>query len=379
MNSRQSWNIITVFLLLIFGFSIATIIKPKNAYSEKENRNLAQFPEVSAETVFSGKFEKDYEDFLTDQFIFRDSWIALKSRVQRLLGNQDINDVYYAKHDYLIEKHTGTFESSTAAANASYLKSFAEKYLPVFGKEHLSVIIVPNAVDILSDYLPPYASPYPEEEYLLNIRSGLSEGIWTDASGVLSSHHDEYIYYRTDHHWTTYAAWLVFKRWLADNNEEEALLNDYTVRTVSEEFEGTIASKVGTKTVPDEIECYEPVEMPKLKVIYNRGAKETDTLYDVSALEGRDKYAYFLGGNYGLVQMQTSIKNGRKLLVIKDSYAHCMAPLFCSRFEKVDMLDLRYFNESLSAFIEENAFTDVLFLYNAAGFAEDQSLSKLLA
>ncbi|MBQ6321786.1 MAG: hypothetical protein IJI24_02840, partial [Lachnospiraceae bacterium] len=218
MNSRQSWNIITLFLLLIFGFTAATILKPKSEYSERENRNLAQMPSVSADSVFSGQFEKDYEDYLTDQFVLRDRWIALKTSVQRLLLNQDINDVYFAKHDYLIEKHTGVFESELAEKNKGYLDAFADRYLQQFSEDHLSVILVPNAVEILADYLPAFASPYDEETYLLQIRSTLPEGIWTDALSVLNTHKEEYLYYRTDHHWTTYAAWLVFKRWIADKN-----------------------------------------------------------------------------------------------------------------------------------------------------------------
>ena len=79
-----------------------------------------------------------------------------------------------------------------------------------------------------------------------------------------------------------------------------------------------------------------------------------------------------------MIQAETEADTGRKLLVIKDSYAHCFVPFTYAYFDQVDMLDLRYFNQSLSQFMEEGNYTDILFLYNASGFAEDASLAKLL-
>ena len=86
----------------------------------------------------------------------------------------------------------------------------------------------------------------------------------------------------------------------------------------------------------------------------------------------------FYGGNYGLIEASSDAKTGRRLLVIKDSYAHCFVPFTYSYFDQVDMVDLRYYNQSLAQLMEEKEYTDILFLYNASGFAEDTSLMKLM-
>ena len=200
MSRKQAWNIVTLFCILIFGFTIATLIKPDTEYSQTENRTLAKMPKVTAKSVFSGEFESDYETYLTDQFVLRDQWIGLKTAVERAMLRKESKDIYFADDDYLIEKHTGSFTSDTAQLNVRVLGQFAEKYLGQFGKEHMTVMVVPNAVDILRDKLPAYASPYDEEEYLAKIQNALPEGVWFDTSSILNDHKDEDIYYRTDHH-----------------------------------------------------------------------------------------------------------------------------------------------------------------------------------
>ena len=69
---------------------------------------------------------------------------------------------------------------------------------------------------------------------------------------------------------------------------------------------------------------------------------------------------------------------GRRLLIIKDSYAHCFAPFTCGYFDEVDLLDPRYYNASISELIASKSYTDVLFLFNAAGFAGETAIARLM-
>ena len=245
MNRRQSWNINTLFLILIFGFTIATLIKPDQEYSESENRTLAQMPEPTVETVFNGEFESDYETYLTDQFVARDAWIGLKTDVERLMLKSESNDIYFADDDYLIEKHTGAFTSDTAELNPRILGQFAEMYQEQFGTEHMTFMVVPNAVEILDDKLPLLASPYDQEKYLEQIRAELPDGTWFDTAAILRDHKEEEIFYRTDHHWETLAAFYVYQAWAEQKGYEVPSEDDFEIETASDSFEGTIQSKLG--------------------------------------------------------------------------------------------------------------------------------------
>lgn len=378
MNRKQSWNLVTLFLLLIFGFTAASLLKPDTEFSENENRSLAQKPALHWDSLLDGTFSQEYETYLTDQFLLRDEWIGLKTQAERLTFRQEINDIYFAADDYLIEKHTGVFETDQAEANRTFLASFFEKLSASYDSSHLTAMVVPNAVDILRDKLPPFASPYDEETYLDQVESTLPEGVWFDASGVLRQHKEEEIYYRTDHHWKTLGAFYTFRQWAQEKGLGTVSQADYTVETVTDSFEGTIASKVGTKVEPDTIEVYRPREETPYLLTYNQSDDVRSSVYQEQFLDTKDKYAVYYGGNYGLVEASMQSETGRRLLVIKDSYAHCFVPFTMNFFDEVDMLDLRYFNQSLQEYIEEGDYTDILFLYNASGFAEDTSLAKLL-
>ena len=376
MNKRQSWNIITLFCILIFGFTVATLIKPETEYSESENRTLAKMPELKAETVLNGEFEADYETYLTDQFVARDAWIGFKTAVERAMLKRESKDIYFADDGYLIEKHTGAFDSDTSQINIRVLGEFAKMYEEQF-KDHMTVMVVPNAVDILSDKLPPFAAPYDQEEYLGKIRDVLPAGVWFDTSSVLRSHSDEEIYYRTDHHWKTLAAFYVYQEWAESQGFDPVQSSDYDIETVTQDFEGTIQSKLGIDAQKDSIELYKQRDDIFYTVQKGDSQEIGYSVYDRTGLETKSKYDIFFGGNHALVKIGTRAGTGRRILVIKDSYAHCFVPFLLEEFDEIDMLDIRYYNQKVSDLIANGNYTDLLFLYNASGFAEDTSISRL--
>lgn len=378
MTKRQNWILISFFLLLVFGFTIGSLLKPDTAFSEEENRELAQMPRITPEAVLSGEFSRDYETYLTDQFVFRNQWIGAKTLAERAIGKQEVNDIYFAKDDYLIEKHSNTFDTETAQRNITYLASFLESQAERLGGEHVKAMIVPNAVDTLKDKLPPFADSTQEDAYLRKIEEALPDGSFVNLQPVLGAHKEEYIYYRTDHHWTTLGAWYAYEAWCRAAGIPYTPQEDYRRETLSTEFYGTVAAKVNISVPADTIEAWYPLKEVSYTVRQNHGDETRDTLYEESYLQVRDKYAVFFGGNQPLTEITTANTTGRKLLVIKDSYANCFVPFAVQDFDAISMVDMRYFNEHLSTYIEENEFTDVLVLYNAAGFAEDTSLAKLL-
>ena len=366
-----------VFSMLIFGFTVATMLTPDLEFSETENRVLAKMPRMEISEILNGDFEADYEEYLTDQFVFRNKWISLKTSVERLLGKKESKDIYFAEDGYLIEKHTGVFMTQIAERNITALVDFVRRYDEQFDERHISVLIVPNAVDILQDKLPPFAESGGGNDYLEQIAEGLPDGVWFDSTSVLREHTDEEIYYRTDHHWKTLAAFYVYQAWAKKQGYDKRELADYEIQTVTNCFEGTVQSKLGIGTKGDTIELFLPINEPAYTV-YRNSIDETDnSLYDYTALETKDKYAVYFGGNEPFLQIRTEKENGRKILVIKDSYANCFIPFMLGEFQEIDVLDLRYSNLGLSVMIAEGGYTDILILYNASGFAEDISVSKL--
>lgn len=376
MTKAQNRVLTGVFLAMVFGCAGASLLKPDTSFSEKENRVLAQMPEIKIGDIINGTFEKNYESYLSDQFFWRDGWIGVKTQAERAEGKTEINDVYFAKDGYLIEKHSGSFDTDTAKNNITYLKNFLETQAAQVGGDRVKAIIVPNAVEILKDKLPPYAEAGEEEAYLNQIRTQIPGELLFDAQPVLEAHKEEPIYYRTDHHWKTLASRYVYEAWAESIDLPIVPLSDYQEETLTTDFHGTIDAKVNISVPGDSIESYQPLEKVPYTLIYNH-AEERDSLYDTSYLEGRDKYAVFFGGNQPLIEAETKAQTDRKLLIIKDSYANCFLSFAMQDFSQIDIVDLRYFNENLGDYIKEKEYTDICVLYNAAGFAEDTSVAKL--
>lgn len=363
------------FCLLLFGIALLTLAKPDAFFSEVENRVLAQRPNFTPDAVLSGAFERNYEEYLADQFAGRDGWIAAKTALQRAVGRRECKGIYFAADDYLIERHAGVYDTDTARRSLTALAAFARRAVEQVGADHVSVLLIPNAVDILQGKLPPFAPPPAGPGYLAQAAAALPDGVWLDAAAVLQPHAGEPLYYRTDHHWKTRAAFYVYRAWAARQGFSVPSLGDYRIQTVSDRFEGTIQARLGIHTVTDTIELFLPLSETACTI--QAGDTLREGVYDWTALQTKDQYAVFLGGNEPFVQITTPARTGRRLLILKDSYANCFVPFLLPEFEQIDLLDLRYTNRKVSEQIESGAYTDFLVLYNAAGFAGDSSAAKL--
>ena len=383
MKTMREKSRIVVFLILIFGLTVASLVKKPIVFSENENRYLAQMPKFTLEGLFDGEFTQDYETFITDQFVWRDKWITAKTAVERLMLRKDINGVYFGKDDYLMEKHDNkTFGTEQAQKNANNLVAFLEKYSEQFTPEQLQVVLIPTASQVLSEKLPLFAAPYNQSEYVADILEKVQDEYVLDAEGLLSEHKAEYIYYRTDHHWTSLGAFYTYQAWCERMGLDAYEMDDFEIEEATTEFLGTLDSKVNMTLKPDSMYLYhlkDSVAKIEYSLMYDRNPKDIrDTLYHYAGLEGKDKYTVYMGGNYGEVDIQTNVKNGKTLLVVKDSFAHTFVPLVANHYERILMVDLRYFNLPLSAYIDQNEVTDVLVLYNLANLATDQNFGKIV-
>ena len=333
-----------LFGLLIAAGTLALVLVPDKYYSESEKRTLKQFPEVSWKNIRSGKFGDDFEGYLEDQFPLRDSWVTLKTFAERASGKKENNGVYFAKDDYLIEVHTG-FQAKQTTANVNAInmlqETLKEKDIP------LQVMLVPTAGHILRDKLPAYA-PSADQQKVIEFAEQL--GVSTlDITDTLLQHKDEYIFYKTDHHWTSLGAYYAYAAWMEARGKTAEPLSAWQKEVLSTNFHGTTYAKVNDPFIPyDEIDAYYKAE--KHEVNYNNGDYITDSIYERKYLSGSDQYATFLNSN----QATTVVQGGGsgKLLILKDSYANCFAQFLIDDFEETHLIDLRFFMSSVKKYIE---------------------------
>lgn len=381
MRKRTKSIIMTVlFLMIIFGLTIINLMTPQKSFSENENRLLQELPKFSTTDFFSGTFSSKFETYTTDQFVARDSWVGMKSVVDLAIQKKDMKGVYFAKDDYLIEKYTQEdINQEQFQRNIKRLKEFVQTNQPQLGKEHLKIMVVPTASEILKDKLPKYAPTANQVEMLNQIEDALPEGSFINTFSTLSQHQQQDVYYHTDHHWTSYGAFLTYQQWAQEAGISPWTEQDFTIKQVTDDFYGTIFSKANNPfTKPDSISIYLPKQEMSYQVDFNGEKEPMNSLYNFEYLEKKDKYSMFLNGNNALVTVKTNQTNGKKLLIIKDSYAHSFLPFAANHFEEIHLVDFRYFRKAMSEYMEQEQFTDVLILYNMVNFAKDTNMGTLV-
>ena len=375
---------IAVFGTTLAALFLGAVLHKPTEFSETENRYLGQRPKLTTAKLLDGSFMKDYETFITDQFPERSFFMGVKTAAERLRGRADDNGVYFGKEGYLFGKYDGAlFESETAENNISAVAEFVKLYGDKFGKEHFKIALAPSSSEILKDKLPAYAPVYNQTGFIDKIKKEAGEDYVIDLGENLKKHADEYIYFRTDHHWTTLGAYYGYEAIAAGLGLEVQPLEKLKGETVSNDFLGTYDSKVNTGITggvdADSITIYSSAEIDKAVMIWDNDKDKTfDSIYKMDALKGKDKYTVFFGGNHSVTDIKTENKTGKTLLIIKDSFAHNLAPFLIKDYDRIIMLDLRYFNKSLKKYLTENEITDLLVLYSTPDFAEDANIGRLL-
>lgn len=376
-NKVRNISLCLLFLSMIFGLFIATLLKKEATFSSSENRVLQTKPAFSLETLFEGSYTSEYEAYITDQFVMRDQWIALKVYAEMAIQKKAINGVYFGEDGYLIQEHLATdVDQALVDLNLNRLDQFVNTYKD---KLNVQVLIAPTASYVLSDKVPKYANEYDQAALLAQMGSMIGENHLISVADTLKEHAKEAIYYRTDHHWTSLGAYYAYVQWAHEMGITPYTKEEFEVEEVTKDFLGTTYSKVNIPTKPDSIHLYTLKEPREYLVTLNMDKNTTlDGLYDWDKLKEKDKYPVFLGGNNAYVDIESNVKNGKTLLVVKDSYAHTFVPFLANHYERIIMIDYRYYNGSTQSVIEEQGVTDVLFMYNTMNFVTDKNFIKVL-
>lgn len=361
------------FVVLLFVVMFLNIITPTSKTSIAENRELQQRPSMSLSRLLDGKFASEYTKFLSDQFINRDGLIKIKAKFDLMTGKKEINGVYIAKNDYLMEGFKRSDDNSTLS-KLSEINKFTNNNTGL----KVSMMLVPNKVEIYSNLLPKSNPNDSQKEYVNFVKKNLDSKIKVvELFDVFEKNKNNIdLYFKTDHHWTTDGAYLAYVEYCKALNLEPINENMLERNLASDSFKGSLYYKNGAEIgFPDELYLYlnKNGDKPVL-VKYYDDLKKVPSLYDVSKLQGRDPYEVFTGGNHTQIKIRTNIDTKRKLLVVKDSYANAMLPFLVNNFSEITVVDLRYFTESLQDVIQNNELTDVLFLNNINTFNTDSSI-----
>lgn len=363
--------------LLIMGILLVAIVLslavPDREYSENENRYLAGRPSLSVASLADGTFMKDMESYLSDQFFGRDLLVQTRSRIDLFAGKRDLNGVYVGKDHFLFEK-SASWDDAQMEKTLGAIRSVTEQNADL----NSYIALAPNATELLADKLPDHAPAEDQTAQIKRVYKALDGVTGIDLVSPLKKVKDpETLYYKTDHHWTTAAAEVAVRQIAAEMDFDTSGVQ-YKLLPVTNGFQGTMASTSGVFRAQDTISVAVPEPDVRTLVTYGTEARKSASLFDSSKLKGKDKYEVFLGGNDGVVRIETSADSDRVLLLIKDSYANCAVSMLTPYFKTIVLVDPRYYNENLTDTIAGEGVTDLLWFYNVNTFLGDTSIADKL-
>ena len=213
-EKKNAFFTTAVVAAIILIFTIADFFRGDRLYSETENRMLAARPDVTRDSIFSGQFAEDYETYVTDQFVGRDKWIGIKTRMDILLQKKEINGVYLGADNYLIEQHLPEdYSELLVAKRTALLQKLVKQW-------DAAVMLVPTADNILTDKMPAYAPYYDQAALLETIAEQVGDDHYIDVYGSLKAHAEEEIYYRNEHNWKSLGDYYGYIGWAENRGED---------------------------------------------------------------------------------------------------------------------------------------------------------------
>ncbi|MBR2403047.1 MAG: hypothetical protein IKL22_13105 [Lachnospiraceae bacterium] len=351
-------NKIIVFLMggILLILSLVCWFKPAKEYSDSERRALAKFPELSKETILSGRFMKDFETYTLDQFPMRDTFRGVKSfSTLYLFREKEINDLFI-KDGYVIKAEYPLSQPMIDNA-AKKFTSIYEKYLQ--GTDtNIFLSIVPD-----KNYFAGTNSGRLSMDYS-KLASSLTEQLpqfqYLDLFDSLKLED----YYYTDTHWKQEN--LLSAAGILASGMGVPISTEYETKEVTEDFYGVYYGQLALPLKPDKIKYLTNSILESCVVTnYDTGMPVVTPMYDLSKATSKDPYELFLCGNSALVTIENpNALTSKELIVFRDSFGSSMVPLLATGYSKVTLVDIRYINSGMLGGFIKFKDQDVLFLYS---------------
>lgn len=373
MKNRIS-DIVTAaaFCGFLLSMTVLMILLPGEEFSQREKRYLAQPPKLTAESLLSGEFGEQAEEYAADHLPGRDGFVMLSAYYDLLSGRQVTKDIYAAKGGRLVEAPQ-ILNRSAIERNMNAINHFAEE-----NGTQVDLMIVPSAGFLYQDEVVGLKNPYIDDEIIGEICVLAGENVaGIDLLPVFESAREEgELYYRTDHHWTSLGACTAYEEYMAFKGRACPERSQYTVESAAG-FHGSTYSRSGLWLCPsEEVQLWRSDS----RITVTNGEDEAvheGVFYEERLIEA-DKYTVFLDGNHSMVSIHNADAAGAgSLLVIRDSYANCLGGFLAESYENVTLVDLRYYREPVSLLLAEGDYNDVLVCYSIGNFMTDSNIAML--
>ena len=351
--------------IIVFCIVLIFLVAPKKEFSYNENRYLTKFPTLNIENIISGKFMTQLDDYIADNFPFRESLLSFKSELYKELGVYKQNDVYYGNDNKLYQKYKEPSNSDIVIKRVNKLSENINS--------DVYFMLVPTSIYVNNDRISKYNNSFDEGKTIDYYKDKLNVN-FIDVRETFNINKNDYLYYGTDHHWTTRGANLAYLEYCKNVGIN---CRQYSFSIINDKFYGTLYSKVLDNSL--EYDYIEKVnDNTNYYVYFDDDKSYSSSLYNYKYLDEKDKYSFFLDNNHSLISIENlDTQNEDSILIIKDSYANAFIPLIAPNYKYIYVIDPRYYNLSISDYINEKQIDKVLFIYNVLTIDEDLGIVSI--
>lgn len=187
-----------------------------------------------------------------------------------------------------------------------------------------------------------------------------------DAYSCMESHKEDYLYFKTDHHWTALGAYRAYESFMKAKSEESIPLEKYKRINSENKYLGSIYNMTENKHLEnnlDEIWYYEPLYSVNYSCVNRDDGKwNAKQIIFPSYFENSRKYSVFMGGDTAFSHIEINNSIARKILIIKDSYGNAFIPFLLPHYGEVFIADPRYYKDNIFDLIKDNNIDELLII-----------------
>ncbi len=420
---------IAVFFVMLFTGTIFSLILPlRPTVSESEKRVLTDFPEFTFQSFADGTYFAGIDTWFSDTFPMRDKFTLCNEKIKRLYGfrksmihgevvaGDEIPEYDYPdstsqkdeeqtdNSDYIEEETTEAAEPAqqgekfgsvyvledSAYAYYSFLKDNSDRYTELVnslskmleGQSDLYNMIVPTSIDIVLDgNIRRGLTSSDQYAAIMYMQSRMNSSVKkVNVYSALKARKDEYIYFRTDHHWTALGAYYAYCEFVKSMGLEPNTLDSYECINMGQ-FNGSFCSQTGVaslKNNPDNVVAYKPISTNSMKFLKKGAMINYNIITDVSDWNKSSKYSAFIGGDNPYSQIHNPERtDGSSCVVIKESFGNAFVPFIADHFQDIYVIDYRYYSGTISDLVKEKDIGTVLLLNNVAATSTDARINEL--
>lgn len=416
-------HLVIPFLAVLAVLTVVSFLIPlRPTQSQMEKRNLAQFPEFTWEALADGSYFDDITTWFSDTFPGREDWLTLSSHISSLHGyseiaiagdlpvTETIPDIPDPKEHSQAPDAGETLPAETEAAEpeetawggvdagdgaviemgesaviqigdaAFNSVGFSQRYSDDYAKtlSSFAAAMAEKGVRVISAPAPTAVGILIEQAYLEKLNCADQNAmiqymhsqmnahvVKVDTYAALVAHNDEYIYFRTDHHWTARGAYYAYAAICESLGYEAAPLDSFEEWDQGE-FEGSLYWKASSprKLKLDTLIAYVPQGDIEMEIVNHSGyGYEAELIQDMTNRETNAKYSAFICSDNPLTEItNNSLPDGPSCVLIKDSFGNCLAPFLTQNYHKVYVIDYRKYGQTtLKWFLETHDVDDVIF------------------